>query len=423
MSSRHACSQVLWFLLVASLSCSNPMVSSGQTDVDPSALLERISQKYRDARFYHLEAHSSESWKSKNSSSWEESFQKAIVTGERRYRFEAEGPHYSWVQVSNGATEWVYNATTKEYAEKQTTVDGKPSKFDENGWSAEESALIESQDIPKSLAEMISWLRNPVFAVSEVLSLSTGRVDCYLVRGQGRYRTGWSPDTQLEVTLWIDKSALIIRKIEQDWRGPLIMRDPTRYSRTNISEFPVVELTDLQAPSSLFEFHAPPTAKLVARFTSVQGPPMPRTPDLIGRAAPEIKFQSSDGHIESLSSFRGRPVLIEFWATWCGPCVAALPMLERLYEAAQARGIVVITVDEDDKAEKAASYLATHANATWANYHDDGEINRTLPGDGLPQFVLIDATGKIAFETSGVDEHELRTALAHLGFDIVAPTK
>lgn len=51
-------------------------------------------------------------------------------------------------------------------------------------------------------------------------------------------------------------------------------------------------------------------------------------------------------------------------------------------------------------------------------YHDDGEVNRALPGDGLLQFVLIDATGKIAFETSGVDEHELLTALTHLGFDI-----
>jgi thiol-disulfide isomerase/thioredoxin len=418
MSSRYAFSRVLWCLLLSSFASSNFTASSGQSGIDPVALLKNISQKYRGAKYYRIETQLSESWKSEHSGRWEESLQKAIVTTERRYRFEAEGPLYSWVQVSNGVTEWVYNATTKEYAEKQTTATGKPSQFDTSGWSPEEFALIESQDIPNDLAGMISSLRNPVFAGSEVLSLSTGSVDCYLIRGLGRYRSGWSPDTQIDITLWIDKNALTIRKIEQDWQGPLIVRDPTLYTRTNISVFPVVELTDQHVSSSLFEFQVPPTAKLVSKFTRMRAPSVPRTLNLVGSVAPEIKFQSADGHIVSLTSFRGKPVLIEFWATWCGPCVAALPMLERLYAAAQAHGVVVITVDEDETAEEAASYLAAHGNETWANYHDDGEINRTLPGDGLPQFVLVDANGKVAFETSGVDEHELRSALAHLGFDI-----
>lgn len=48
-------------------------------------------------------------------------------------------------------------------------------------------------------------------------------------------------------------------------------------------------------------------------------------------------------------------------------------------------------------------------------HHDDGEINRSLPGDGLPQFVLIDAAGEIVYAKSGFDEHELRAAIGRLG--------
>ena len=80
-----------------------------------------------------------------------------------------------------------------------------------------------------------------------------------------------------------------------------------------------------------------------------------------------------------------------------------------------SQGIVMITVDEDERPETADAFLATHRTSSWSNYHDDGEINRSLPGDGLPQFVLIDATGKIMYAKSGFDEHELRAALSRLG--------
>jgi hypothetical protein len=61
-------------------------------------------------------------------------------------------------------------------------------------------------------------------------------------------------------------------------------------------------------------------------------------------------------------------------------------------------------VDEDEEAATAAAYLSAHRKGDWPNYHDDGEINRALPGDGLPQFVLIDPTGKIVFVTTGFEE-------------------
>jgi hypothetical protein len=74
-----------------------------------------------------------------------------------------------------------------------------------------------------------------------------------------------------------------------------------------------------------------------------------------------------------------------------------------------------ITVDEDEQPAKADAFLATHRRSSWSNYHDDAEINRSLPGDGLPQFVLIDAAGEMVYAKSGFDEHGLRAAFGHLG--------
>jgi hypothetical protein len=58
--------------------------------------------------------------------------------------------------------------------------------------------------------------------------------------------------------------------------------------------------------------------------------------------------------------------------------------------------------------------LANHGKSRWPNYHDDGEENRSLPGGGLPQFVLIDDAGRIVFATAGFDEHDLRAALVRV---------
>jgi thiol-disulfide isomerase/thioredoxin len=157
---------------------------------------------------------------------------------------------------------------------------------------------------------------------------------------------------------------------------------------------------------------------------------VPYHEDKIGLFVHDVTFTGKDGKEVSLSSYRGKPLLIDFWATWCGPCRAALPGLKRIYSEVKDKGMEFVSfdqvgdpVDEDKDAAAATKYLAQH-HYEWKNFHDaDRKVATALQCDGLPLVVVIDAEGQIVYFDFGGNEAELRKAIAGLGpeFASVAP--
>jgi hypothetical protein len=101
-----------------------------------------------------------------------------------------------------------------------------------------------------------------------------------------------------------------------------------------------------------------------------------------------------------------------------------MPSIQRLYNEAAKYGLILLGIDEDDDAKKAADFLSRNQE-TWANFHDDGEIVRLFPNEGIPHFVLIDSAGKVVFSKSSFDEPVMRAAIAGLGpefANITAPS-
>lgn len=152
--------------------------------------------------------------------------------------------------------------------------------------------------------------------------------------------------------------------------------------------------------------------------------------EMVGQLLPDVTFIAANGKEVALSSYRGRPLLIDLWATWCGPCLAALPSFSRIYAEIKDKRIEIISfdqvgdpVDEDKDAARAARYLAAH-HYDWKNMHDgDRKVATALQCDGLPLALLIDANGKIVYFDFGGKEADLRKAIAGLGpqFASVAP--
>ena len=91
----------------------------------------------------------------------------------------------------------------------------------------------------------------------------------------------------------------------------------------------------------------------------------------IGSAAPDFALTDLDGTPVRLSDLRGRPVVINFWASWCGPCVEEFPLLRRAAEEHADAGLAIVGVVVDDRSEAARDFMA-RLGATWPAVMDPG---------------------------------------------------
>lgn len=114
-----------------------------------------------------------------------------------------------------------------------------------------------------------------------------------------------------------------------------------------ITRYSTVQLT---APVSiaLFHFHLPADAELVTKFSHRRRSGL----DMTGQFAPDVQLVAANGASVPLSSYRGKPVLLDFWATWCQPCVESFPKLAELEKETAPKGSVLLGVDEDKKTRR-----------------------------------------------------------------------
>jgi peroxiredoxin len=134
-----------------------------------------------------------------------------------------------------------------------------------------------------------------------------------------------------------------------------------------------------------------------------------------GKAAPEFTATSTAGGAVSLEDFRGQYVLLDFWATWCAPCIEQMPKMRALHEQYEDRGLKVIGVSVDQDLEALEEYLKREEPG-WLQIADRAQPpgHRLAPNygvDKLPRLVLIGPDGRIvhpnptlALLESGLDE-------------------
>jgi thiol-disulfide isomerase/thioredoxin len=109
-----------------------------------------------------------------------------------------------------------------------------------------------------------------------------------------------------------------------------------------------------------------------------------------------IPFQGAQGSTHTLSESKGKRVLFNIWATWCTPCVAELPALDRLQRDMGGKEFEVMAVSVDRKsAESLKQFFIDHGVIHLTLYHDaSGRMMREVSGGALPVSVVIDASGK-----------------------------
>jgi thiol-disulfide isomerase/thioredoxin len=131
----------------------------------------------------------------------------------------------------------------------------------------------------------------------------------------------------------------------------------------------------------------------------------------IGAPLQEATLSGLNGPTRRLSTYRGKPLLINVWASWCGPCKQEMASLERLAWRDQSRYFAIIGISTDDEADRALSFLKT-SNATISHFLDRGlQMEHMLGASRLPLTVLVDANGRILEKVYGAREWDAPEAL------------
>ena len=131
----------------------------------------------------------------------------------------------------------------------------------------------------------------------------------------------------------------------------------------------------------------------------------------IGATAPDFEWTGEDGQTRRLSSYRGRVVVVNFWATWCPPCREELPSLQRV--AASESDVVILEVDLMEPADKARSFLdSLGLDRLQPVLDSDGATTRRYGVLSLPSTFFVDKDGVIRhLELTAVSEAQIRTGI------------
>lgn len=117
---------------------------------------------------------------------------------------------------------------------------------------------------------------------------------------------------------------------------------------------------------------------------------------LTGRQAPSFSVPQLDGAPSELAAYRGRVVVMNLWASWCPPCRAEMPDLQRLYETYRSKNLVVLGVDQGESAQRVRAFarsLGIHYPILLDEQQQYGRVYAAL---GLPTTVVVDENGVVA---------------------------
>ena len=159
------------------------------------------------------------------------------------------------------------------------------------------------------------------------------------------------------------------------------------------NDYVSLESVDLAAGSITFKLESVEDYRLVEREPGTQ--------------TPDFSYVDFSGVERKLSDFEGKPVLLDFWASWCAPCVADTPLLKRLYADLQPRGFEILGINVDQEQDKAVAMIRDK-QIPWTNATRESTVDlvkRLYRVRAFPTYILLDGDRKVV--ASGVRGEEL----------------
>ncbi len=127
----------------------------------------------------------------------------------------------------------------------------------------------------------------------------------------------------------------------------------------------------------------------------------------VGYLAPDFSLRNLKGNYQSLDSFSGQVVVLNFWATWCVPCRVEMPSFEKLYRRYRSEGVTVLAVTLDKNSEQnIKSFVEEYELSFPVLLDEEGKVERLYPSMTIPFTYVIDRDGRIVARVDGAKNWE-----------------
>jgi cytochrome c biogenesis protein CcmG/thiol:disulfide interchange protein DsbE len=145
------------------------------------------------------------------------------------------------------------------------------------------------------------------------------------------------------------------------------------------------------------------------------GTPEQEPAPVVGRRGPDFTLTGLDGESVSLASFRGRPVVLNFFATWCIPCRTELPAFQAAAKRHADRGLAVVLVDLQEDRDEVGGFLESLDVSLPAVIDETGHVTKAYRVRGLPSTFFVDREGVIrAVQFGALDDRALESGVAKI---------
>lgn len=297
-----------------------------------------------------------------------------------KYRIVDDDPRGN-VRVSDGQTEWVLSRESNTFTKLALTPDNI-------------TPIADFEDIDQHVtgAEI---MREEVY-------IADGKpVMVYVVAvARDRWLPGTLPDAQFKMYR-IDEQTFAVHEVTT--------HTPDQINETETDVYSTVQWNE-NVSDAEFTFVPPPSAKEVS---SVK-PLSLHVDSLIGAIAPDFSLQNSSGKTVRLQDLRGKVVIVDFWASWCGPCRAEMPILQDMQTKLASEGLVVLGLDLGEDLQTVTEFAKQEHYTFTLLLGGEPEVDSKYYVGAFPTTFVVDRQGKITFRQEGFGPpKELESAVMH----------
>jgi len=394
---------VLLVVVTAGATHANPIQTAETSlaaETDPKALLEKVAETYRNLKRYEFGFTLLTDIRSASGRKSVETHIELTNVRPDKLRILISGGLGEVQVYSDGEVSSIFVPALKQYTRKATS-DAKATAAD----GASRFAAIAMQ-VLEQFERISSEVHTAKIVRTEELQFGDAEAQCLVIEVELEEQ---DPDEKRLRTYWIDSQRnLVLKAVQFD----KLSGKGTNALETEITTTFRKADVDPSIPDSTFAFKPPADAKEVEAFRK----PRPAAIE-IGSEAADFQLKDLEGREIQLKGLRGNVVLLNFWATWCGPCRLEMPVIEKLHQQLHGKGLRVFGVN-DEEIETIREYVAEHEYSFPTLVDTDQEAMNLYRIRGIPTMVVIDREGKIAQYRMGLSrEGDLRSWLRKAGVE------